>query len=236
MSTNSTQLNWGAAYLVNDLYKRFVRIDAPERHYVAMSQVATLLLTAVSAVVTFYMDSIAGAWKLLMATGAGTGGVLLARWYWWRVNAWSEVAAMSVAAAVSLYLQKFAGYDTDRPDDFAWLMIITTAVATAAWVAVTLATKPEPRDVLVAFYRRARPAFGWGPVAAEAPDVRPERDTFGNLTAWVCGCVAIYAALFGVGKLLFGEVGTGMSMLAVGAVAGWLIYRELSRRGWKVAS
>ena len=236
MSTNATQLNWGAAYLVNDFYKRFFRTDGSDKHYVAVSQVATLLLTLVSAVVTFYMDSIAGAWKLLMATGAGTGGVLLARWYWWRVNAWSEVTAMSVAAGVSLYLQKAAGYDTDKPDDFAWLMIITTAVATAAWVAVTLMTKPEPRELLLLFYRRTRPPFGWGPVAALAPEVRPVRDTRSNLLDWICGCIAIYSALFGVGKLLFGEYAMGAGILAVGAVAAWVIYRDLSRRGWNVAA
>ena len=94
MSTIATQLNWGASYLVNDFYRRFLKPHASDRHYVKMSQVATILLTIVSAVVTFYMDSIAGAWKLLVVTGAGTGSVLLLRWYWWRINAWSEVSAM----------------------------------------------------------------------------------------------------------------------------------------------
>src|SRR5579875_1449115 len=92
MSTIATQLNWGASYLVNDFYRRFLKPHESDRHYVAASQAATVLLTLLSAVVTFYLDSIAGAWKLLVATGAGTGGVLLLRWYWWRINAWSEVS------------------------------------------------------------------------------------------------------------------------------------------------
>ncbi|MBM3737233.1 MAG: Na+:solute symporter [Acidobacteria bacterium] len=236
MSTNSTQLNWGAAYLVNDFYKRFLRRGASERHYVGVSQVATLLLTLVSAVITFYMDSVAGAWKLLMATGAGTGGVLLGRWYWWRVNAWSEVTAMTVAAVVSIGLQTAAGLDTDKPDDFAWLMIITTVAATAAWVVVTLVTKPEPDALLVEFYRRTRSAFGWGPVARLAPEVRVEGGVGASLLSWASGCIGIYGALFGVGKLLLGETGVGLMMLGAGGVAGLVIYRNLSKRGWSVVS
>ena len=102
MSTVGTQLNWGASYLVNDFYRRFIATAEPERHYVRASQVATVLLTVISAVVTHYMDSIAGAWKLLIVTGAGTGAVLILRWYWWRINAWSEVSAMATAFVVSI--------------------------------------------------------------------------------------------------------------------------------------
>ncbi|MFN7922360.1 MAG: sodium:solute symporter family protein [Bryobacteraceae bacterium] len=215
MSTNATQLNWGAAYLVNDFYRRFWKRDGSERHYVNASQVATVVLTIISAVVTFYMDSVSGAWKLLMATGAGTGGVLLARWYWWRVNAWSEVTAMVVSFLVSIALQTVGGYDTDKPLDFAWVMIITTAVSTVAWVAVTLASKPEPDAVLDSFYRRTRPAFGWGPVAERVRDVQPAHDTAANLACWIAGCVFIYGALFGVGKLIFGETALGLGILVV---------------------
>ena len=101
MSTIATQLNWGASYLVNDFYRRFSAAHAPQQHYVLASRIATVFLTLVSAVVTSYLDSIAGAWKLLLVTGAGTGGVLLLRWYWWRINAWSEVSAMLSAFVVS---------------------------------------------------------------------------------------------------------------------------------------
>jgi Na+/proline symporter len=236
MSTNSTQLNWGAAYLVNDFYKRFLKPDAGERHYVAASQVATVILTIVSAVITFYIDSVSGAWKLLMATGAGTGGVLLARWYWWRVNAWSEITAMVVSFAVSLALQTAGGLNSDDPHQFAWLMMITTAASTACWVAVTLATRPEPDRVLDAFYRRTGPGFGWGPVAARAPEVRVDRDIGTALVNWAAGCVFIYGMLFGVGKLIFGEAGLGLGIAAVAAAAGALLYRNLARQGWDLLS
>src|SRR3989441_3411497 len=157
MSTIATQLNWGASYLVNDCYRRFLRRDATEQHYVRASQVATVILTVVSAIATFYMGSIAGAWKLLIVTGAGTGTVLLLRWYWWRINAWSEVSAMIAAFAVSVLLQTVAGLDSDRPLEFAWIMLITVAITTGVWLAVTFLTRPEPEGTLVAFYRRTRP-------------------------------------------------------------------------------
>ncbi|HPQ16665.1 MAG TPA: Na+:solute symporter, partial [Bryobacteraceae bacterium] len=136
MSTVATQLNWGASYLINDFYKRFIKKDAGERHYVRASQLATVLITILSALVTFYLDSIAGAWKLLLVTGAGTGLVLLLRWYWWRINAWSEVSSMVSAFIVSIALQTAGGLDSDAPRDFAWIMIVTISITTAVWLAV----------------------------------------------------------------------------------------------------
>ncbi|MEZ5401292.1 MAG: sodium:solute symporter family protein [Bryobacteraceae bacterium] len=232
MSTNSTQLNWGAAYLVNDFYKRFARPDGAERHYVTASRIATVFLTLISAVITLYIDSVSGAWKLLMATGAGTGGVLLARWYWWRVNAWSEVTAMVVSFVVSLALQTIGGLNSDDSHQFAWLMILTTAASTVCWVAVTLLTPPEPDAVLDSFYRQTRPGFGWGPVAARNPGVQADRGNAANFVNWIAGCVFIYGMLFGTGKLIFGEVAMGIAFTALALAAAALLYRNLSRQGW----
>jgi Na+/proline symporter len=232
MSTIATQLNWGASYIVNDFYRRFIKTGESERHYVSASQIATVLLTLASAVVTFYLDSIAHAWKLLLVTGAGTGSVLLLRWYWWRINAWSEVSAMISAFVVSVTLQSGFGLDSDKPLDFAWIMIITVAITTVVWLVVTFATRPESQDLLLAFYRRTRPSMGWGPIALLAPEVRPARDGLSNLAAWIAGCVLIYGILFGVGKLLLLETAQGLILLAIGLAAGFVIYRDLSRRGW----
>ncbi len=233
MSTIATQLNWGASYLVNDFYRRFWKTKESERHYVAASKWATVFLTIVSAVVTFYLDSIAGAWKLLLVTGAGTGGVLLLRWYWWRINAWSEVSAMISGFAVSLALQIGWGLDRDQPRDFAWIMIITVAVTTVVWLAVTFMTKPESTETLVAFYRRTHPsAAGWRPIARLAPDVRPSIGGLANLVDWLCGCALIFGILFGTGKLLLKEFTAGSILMAIGIAAGAVIYWDLSRRGW----
>jgi len=235
MSTIATQLNWGASYLVNDFYRRFLKPHASERHYVTASQLATVLLTLISAVVTFYLDSIAGAWKLLLVTGAGTGSVLLLRWYWWRINAWSEVSAMISAFVVSLTLQLGFRMNTDQPRDFAWVMIVTVGITTVVWLAVTFLTAPEPPDVLNAFYRKTHPsAAGWGPIARLAPDVSPSRDGLSNLLDWVAGCVLIYGILFGTGKLLLHETVLGVGLLICGLAGGAVIYWDLSRRGWSV--
>jgi SSS family solute:Na+ symporter len=233
MSTIATQLNWGASYLVNDFYRRFLRKNAGEKHYVKASQIATILLTIISAVVTFYLESVAGAWKLLLVTGAGTGGVLLLRWYWWRINAWSEVSAMIAGFVVSVFMQTVVGLDTDKPVDFAWVMIVTVSITTVVWLAVTFLTKPESKDTLVSFYRRTHPsAKGWAPIARLAPDVRPSTDGASNLLDWICGCVLIYGVLFGGGKLLLKDFISGSILLTMGLAAGALIYWDLSRRGW----
>jgi solute:Na+ symporter, SSS family len=234
MSTVGTQLNWGASYLVNDFYRRFVRTSAPDRHYVDASRVATVVLTLISAVITRYMDSIAGAWQLLIVTGAGTGTVLILRWYWWRINAWSEVSAMVAAFAVSVALQTAFGMSSADPLGFAHIMLITVGITTATWLAVTFLTPPEPKAQLLAFYRRVRPpAALWGPVARLATDVPASRNLRYDLFDWIAGCVLIYGALFGAGKVILKEYLLGGAFLLVALGAGWYIYRDLSRRGWK---
>ncbi len=233
MSTIATQLNWGASYLVNDFYRRFWRPQAEGRELVIASQAATILITIVSAVVTFNMDSITGAWKLLIVTGAGTGLVLLLRWYWWRINAWSEVSAMVSAFVVSLALQTLFHFDSDQPKEFAYIMLITVAITTAVWLLVTMLTAPEPPAVLDAFYRKTHPSrLGWAPVAARLPDVVPDTDGWSNIGCWLAGCVLIYGILFGSGKLILGQTALGLVYLAIGAASGWWISRDLTRRGW----
>ncbi|NIP59984.1 MAG: sodium:proline symporter, partial [Gemmatimonadetes bacterium] len=148
MSTISTQLNWGASYLVNDLYKRFLRPEASERRLVLVSRLSTGLLMVASLVVTYFLSSIEGAWRFLLAIGAGTGLVLILRWYWWRINAWSEIAAMVASLVVSVALWFGAGLDPDDPVQWAWIMLATVATSTAVWVSVTFLTAPEEAEVL----------------------------------------------------------------------------------------
>jgi Na+/proline symporter len=125
MSTIGTQLNWGASYVINDFYRRFLQRTKTERHYVIASQLVTVLLMIISLVVTSFLESIGGAWKLLLVTGAGTGTVLLLRWFWWRINAWSEVSAMITAAVISLYLQLYLKWNSGQPKEFAYIMLTT---------------------------------------------------------------------------------------------------------------
>ncbi|HWK10502.1 MAG TPA: hypothetical protein VNR64_10650, partial [Vicinamibacterales bacterium] len=226
MSTIGTQLNWGASYVINDWYRRFVRKHESEDHYILASRLVTVLLTAISIYVTLHLESIGGAWKLLLVTGAGTGSVLLLRWYWWRINAWSEVSAMIAAAAVSLFLQIRWHWNSDDPAQFGWLMLVTVAITSAAWVLVTFLTSPEPRETLVAFYRRVRPAGpGWKPIAAIA-GVPPSRESLARqLVAWVLGCILIYALLFGIGLLILRPRLEGAALIVVAAISGAVLLK-----------
>jgi solute:Na+ symporter, SSS family len=203
-STIATQMNWGSSYLINDLYRRFMVRDASERHYVFASRVAVALTVVLSIVVTIFMNQISTAWQFLMMLGAGTGLVYILRWYWWRINAWSEVSAMTAALVTSLVLRFFI--DTSRPEGFALNLILTTIITTAVWLIVTFATKPEPHDTLIAFYRRVRPAgTGWRRFADETGVRAPKGEMTRNAIAWILGIILVYSIMFATGALLFDE-------------------------------
>jgi solute:Na+ symporter, SSS family len=230
MSTISTQLNWGASYLVNDLYLRFMNPEASERRRVAVSRGMTILLFVLSAIVTLNLTTIEGAWRILLALGAGTGLVYILRWYWWRINAWSEISAMVASLVVSTVLQLGFGLDSADPRQFAWLMLLTVAVTSAVWIAVTYLTSPVADATLLAFYRRVRPGGpGWRQVAVAA-GYGPEPIAGGALngTNWVAGVIAVYGTLFGVGRIIFGEIVEGLLFLTAAALAFLWIARGLA--------
>ena len=230
MSTVGTQLNWGASYLVNDFYKRFLKPNETEKHYVTVARFATVFLFIASIGVTSQLSSIERAWRFLLALGAGTGLVLILRWYWWRINAWSEISAMVCSFVVSSIAfqtvpQRFAPGD---PNSDATIMLITVAVSTVVWLSVTYMTAPVPDDVLEAFYRRVRPGGpGWRRISEKAGFGR-EGIPGGALawTNWIAGIVAVYSTLFGIGKLIFGATMEGIIMLAIALVAFLWIARS----------
>ncbi len=227
MSTVATHLNWGASYLVNDVYKRFYKPGQSEAHYVKVARLATVFIFVASIAVTSQLSSVEQAWKFLLAMGAGTGLVLILRWYWWRINAWSEISAMVASLITSLIAfqtipQRFAAGD---PNADATIMLVTVAVSTVVWVSVTYLTAPEPDSVLEPFYRRVRPGgAGWSRISQQTGFGR-EGIAGGALawTNWIAGVVAVYATLFGIGKLIFGDFVPGMIMLAIAAGAfAWI--------------
>jgi solute:Na+ symporter, SSS family len=242
MSTIATQLNWGTSYLVEDFYRRFIRRRASERHYVYVAQLVTLVLVVVTACVSAQLASIRSGWEVVLQLGAGTGAVYLLRWYWWRINAWSEISTMAASILVTFALnskmlslaflgppQIFSGSGTVV---FAKTVLTTTLVSTCAWIAATLATKPEPPEVLLSFYRKARPQItGWRPIAVRAPEIPETNDLARNLWCWILGCVMVYSALFAAGKLLLQHWKLG-SLLALLAIAsGARMWRELYQMG-----
>ncbi len=230
MSTIATQLNWGASYLVADFYRRFLKRNSSESHYVSVSRVCTVLLVIASAYVSVKLSSIASGWQAVLEVGAGTGAVYLLRWYWWRINAWSEISAMACSLAVTAVLNKIQPFTGTSPVVFAKIAITTTIVTSIVWLSVTFLTKPEPEAVLVHFYRRARPDVrGWKPIAARVPAIAETRDLGPNLWAWILGCTMVYLALFGTGKLLLHRPGSGTIMLFGSGITAFLLYRGVVR-------
>jgi SSS family solute:Na+ symporter len=234
ISTITTQFNWGASYIINDFYKRFLIRDRSERHYVIASQAATVVVMIASCIVAYFFNTIEEAWKFLIAISAGTGSVFILRWFWWRINAWSEISAMLASFFVSMLLQFYFKLDSNNPVQFAWTVIITVFCSTVIWVLATFLTAPEKEETLVSFYRKVRPgASFWGPVVGKAPDVPTRSEGACNLLDWFCGCVMVYLALFGVGKIILGQWLVGIAFLIVASIAGLIIYWDLNRRGWK---
>jgi solute:Na+ symporter, SSS family len=226
MSTISTQLNWGTSYIVNDFYRRFIRSDGSERHYVWVSRIATIVTMIAAAIVTFYLETIRQAWEFVLESGAGIGLVLILRWYWWRVNAWSEITAMVAPAIGFLFLKAFTSIA------FPYTLLYLVAWTTICWLVVTWLTPPEPEAHLIAFYRRVRPGGpGWTAIARKAGGPPPEA-IGGLLVDWVAGWILIYAVLFGIGSLVLGSLLVAVVCFVVAAAAAVAITRDLSRRGW----
>jgi len=237
MSTIATQLNWGSSYVINDFYRRFLVRGRDDKHYVFASKFATAFLAVLGAGVSLVMGSVGGAWQLLLGIGAGTGAVYLLRWYWWRINAWSEVSAMAAAGIVTILFRTVIHLTGSDSDVFAKSILITVGVTSAVWLIATFVTKPEPDSKLLEFYRRVRPGFfGWKHIAAQAPEIPNTHEGWYNLMDWLVGCLMVYMALFGIGKLLLGSAAVGLLFLAISAACAYVIYWDFSRRGWETLS
>jgi solute:Na+ symporter, SSS family len=222
-STIETHLNWGTSYLVHDLYRRFLRPGRAERHYVLAGRLTTAGLMVCAALTTYALTTAKEAFDLILSVGAGTGLIYLLRWFWWRVNAASEIAAMiaSFLVAVSFTIAARLGH----PVASAVALLSSVAITTAAWVITAFLTEPTSRERLVAFYRLVRPAGpGWRSVQAEA-GVPPAADSLPQaLLGWSLGIGFVYAALFGTGSFLYGRTPQGIAWLLVFLLTGgWLI-------------
>ncbi|HEY0970346.1 MAG TPA: sodium:solute symporter family protein [Gemmatimonadales bacterium] len=228
VSTISTHLNWGTSYLVHDVYRRFIRSDASEKHYVMMGRLVTALLMIVAAGLTFILDSARQSFELMMSVGAGTGLIYLLRWYWWRINAWSEIAAMISSFIVAIGFFVAARQGSAVPAHV--VLLVTVATTTVVWIAATFLTRPTDGERLREFYRLVRPAGpGWRHVRVET-GLAPSPDSITQmLLGWVLGIFFIYSALFGAGSFLYGRMAQAMVWLVVFVVTGAGLARILSR-------
>ena len=228
MSTISTHLNWGASYLVHDFYKRFINTDASEREYVLAGRVTTFLLMALAAIAALFMTNALQIFNYILMFGAGTGLIFILRWFWWRINAWSEIAAMFSSGIISFVFVFFEGYPAswDPSLQFPVIVLITTII----WLTATFVTQPETYETLLNFYKHTQPfAAGWKPILKRAKDLGlPVEEGSGRtlpmgILAMLTGTLLVYTLLFATGKLLYGEYLTAFLLLGVATFAGILL-------------
>ena len=240
MSTMDTHLCWGASYLVNDLYRRFLKRDETERHYVLVSRLAVGVLAVLAVLAAWQMTSIQRGWIYVIELTAGVAFVWLLRWYWWRVNAWAEIAAMAsslVLANGALLIRALAWLGVLPAELSASALRIYGAefdfiratgivvVSTLIWMAVALVTPPDDEARLLAFYRRVRPGGWWGPIAAQAPEVVIDGSASGRWMGFALSATFLYSALLGVGYTLTDRAGAGILMILLSGAAGFLTLR-----------
>ncbi len=234
MSTFSTQINWGTSYIINDFWRRFLKSDGSEQYYVFISRIVTFVLAIFAFIITTQLDAIYEAWQLLLTASGGLGLVLIIRWYWWRVNAWSELTATLVPIFMAV-LYAFGVPVPGLEHDFPVSLFYIVAITTAAWLLVTYLTQPDSTEMLDRFYRKVRPGGpGWKPFRERHPDVEPDSNLGSLFVNWILGVAMVYLILFGIGHLLFLRPLYGILCLAGAALAVGYLYWDLSHRGFDI--
>jgi Na+/proline symporter len=234
MSTISTHLNWGASYIVDDVYRRFIAPDQDEKNYVMVARVSTVVLIVLASYAGLRLDTARQGFQILLQIGAGTGLVFLLRWFWWRINTWSEISAMVISFAVAIYfgfVHTELGFERWNSSTE---LVFGVAVTTAGWLIVTFLTPPVEIATLRDFHAKIRPlGKGWDKVVPPTEtDTEQGGELAAGLLAWFLGCVMVYGALFGTGFLLYGNVVAGSAGLVVAALAGRGVLKLLPRVGF----
>lgn len=233
MSTLSTHLNWGSSYVVNDFYSRFIKPEASDKELVAVGRISTVGLMVLAALLATVLSNALEAFNILLQIGAGTGLIFILRWFWWRINAYTEISAMIVSFIVAIYFESIHNKLDfwPIPEDMAYLkLVFGVSLTTLTWVTVTLLTKPEDDKVLLSFYRKVRPAsWGWKKLLAKYPD---EKEEVGQLPMEIglmlIGSIMVYAALFAAGFWIYGQVIAASIATLIAIIGGILIFK-----GWK---
>jgi solute:Na+ symporter, SSS family len=243
MSTIGTHLNWGSSYVVNDFYKRFIKPDATERQMVNTGRITTVVLMVFAGILSLtFLDNATEAFNILLLSGAGSGAIYLLRWFWWRINAWTEIVAMIVATVAGVILVVFiedATLATKNLDGFTMKLLIAVGCTTIAWITTTFLTKPESKETLRSFYRLTLPGGpGWKRVVEEA-EADGDMINEGNkgkpwempiqLLLVFVGCVVIYSSLFSIGSFLYGNVLTAIGMLVLAILGTVFLFKSFGK-------
>jgi Na+/proline symporter len=232
MSTIASQLNWGTSYLINDFYRRFIKRDGDEKHYVLVSRLGIILMTIFSLLITkYFLTTISGAWEFIINASAGMGAVLILRWYWWRLNAWSEISAM--IAPLIIYPIAHYGFGMQSPIT----LYPTVGGTTIIWLVVTYLTKPVNENHLLEFYKKTHPGgIGWKRIANKLPEVQGDSGFLRLSLDWFIGVLMVYSVLYGLGRVLFADYFSGILALAIGLACGLGIYLDLQNRGFETVA
>ena len=246
MSTIDTHLNWGSSYMINDIYKRFFKPNESEVHYVFVGKIFTIILMVLAAFTALKMQSISKAWEFIFSMGAGIGLVLILRWFWWRINAWSEITALATSISVTISLEVLAWSQTIAAGDTYELfaaspilfgislqvhhkLMIIVPLAIIAWLTATFLTNPEPVDKLKEFYNRVQPGGWWEPITAGyTHTLQPVSDGF--FMQWIAGIFMIYGFTFGIGNLIFQNYSLSVILFGFAGIGSYLVWnRSLSK-------
>jgi len=242
MSTIDTHLNWGVSYLINDIYKRFYKPNESEKHYVFVGKIMTVILMVLAAFTALKMQSISKAWEFIFAMGAGIGLVLILRWFWWRVNAWSEITALATSIVITISLEIIALIQTLTNQDHYTLfgskpvlfgitlqihhkLMIIVPAAIMSWVTVTYFTKPEPIEKLEEFYKRVQPGGWWGPITDNFEHTL-QPVTKGIFVLWIAGVLMIYGFTFGIGNLIFHNYSASVLLFGCAGIGSYLVWNK----------
>lgn len=243
MSTIGTHLNWGSSYIVNDFYKRFARPNASEKEYVLAGRVSTFLLMILAAIVAlFFLNNATQAFNILLLSGAGSGAIYLLRWFWWRINAWTEIIAMIGATVVAIILVFFiddAIVATNILDGFTMKLIIAVTITSIIWVITTIITKPENKEVLRSFYKLTHPGGpGWRRIVNEAAkdgDIINEKELGKpwempiQILLVFIGCIVIYSSLFAIGNFVYGKNLYGFILLTIAGIGTYFLFKSFNK-------
>ncbi|MFH1759710.1 MAG: hypothetical protein ABIA63_01290, partial [bacterium] len=252
MSTIDTQLNWGSSIVTNDLYKRFIRKNKSEKEYVFAGRIIIIILAVFGALVSFLIKDISQAWILVVSVTAGIGSVYICRWYWWRVNAWSEITAFIMALLATFlfkgmpflkYVDSLAGSAAAKglagiyPDQqwfvFPYSILLSVIFIIPAWVTVTLLTRPVSKEHLIKFYKKVHPGGpGWKKIINEIPGCKNDELTIMTFLNILLGIILVNSFLIGTGKVILGELGKGLVILGMAFLSGVGLF--LTIRGKKV--
>ncbi|MFN5787288.1 MAG: sodium:solute symporter family protein [Bacteroidota bacterium] len=230
MSTISTHLNWGSSYVVNDFYKRFLRPDAPQNELVNVGRISTVVLMIMAALLALALENALQAFNILLQIGAGTGLIFILRWFWWRVNAYSEITAMVVSFMLALYFE--LGMENPLPEHIK--LLAGVGITTLAWVAVTFLTAPSSQETMLRFFKLIQPSpTGWKPVIEkgiasgelDSNEIIPGKLP-NQILGMFLGCILVYSALFSIGFIIYGNMMPALLSGFVALISGYLMLKN----------